>query len=31
MINRIKVIPKRKNEPLFSGYIQISEDDWRIP
>jgi len=30
MINRIKVTPKRKNEPLFSGYIQITEDDWRI-
>jgi len=29
-INRIKVIPRRKNEPLFSGYIQITEDDWRI-
>ena len=29
-INRIKVIPKRKNEPLFSGYIQITENDWRI-
>ncbi len=30
MINRIKVIPRRKNEPLFSGYINIVEDDWRI-
>lgn len=29
-INRIKVIPKRKYEPLFSGYINIVEDDWRI-
>lgn len=29
-INRIKVTPKRKNEPLFSGYIQITENDWRI-
>lgn len=29
-INRIKVIPKRKFEPLFSGYINIVEDDWRI-
>jgi hypothetical protein len=29
-INRIRVIPRRKNEPLFSGYIQITEDDWRI-
>ena len=29
-INRIKVIPRRKYEPLFSGYIQITEGDWRI-
>ena len=30
MINTIKVTPRRKNEPLFSGTIQISENDWRI-
>jgi hypothetical protein len=30
MVNTIKVIPRRKNEPLFSGTIQITEDDWRI-
>lgn len=30
MINTIKVIPRRKNEPLFTGTIQITEDDWRI-
>ncbi len=30
MVNTITVIPKRKNEPLFSGTIQIIEDDWRI-
>lgn len=30
MINTITVIPRRKNEPLFSGTIQIIEDDWRI-
>ncbi len=30
LINRIKVIPKRKYEPLFSGYIYIVDDDWRI-
>lgn len=30
MINTISVIPKRKNEPLFAGTIQIVEDDWRI-
>jgi hypothetical protein len=29
-INKIKVIPKRKYEPLFSGYINITENDWRI-
>src|SRR5437762_1881566 len=29
-IKRIKVITRRKNEPLFSGYLQITEDDWRI-
>jgi len=30
MVNHIKVIPRRKNEPLFEGYIDIVEDDWRI-
>lgn len=30
MINRIKVIPKRRYEPLFNGYINIIESDWRI-
>jgi hypothetical protein len=29
-INRIKVIPKRKYEPLFTGYINIMENEWRI-
>ena len=29
-ISRIQVIPKRKYEPLFSGYINIVEDEWRI-
>ena len=29
-VNHIKVIPKRKYEPLFSGYIDIVADDWRI-
>jgi hypothetical protein len=29
-INKIQVIPKRKFEPLFSGYINIVEDEWRI-
>ena len=30
MIDRIEVTPKRKFEPLFSGYINIIEDEWRI-
>ena len=29
-INRIKVIPKRKYEPLFSGHITIVDDEWRL-
>jgi hypothetical protein len=29
-VNRIRVIPRRKYEPLFSGYINITEGDWRI-
>lgn len=29
-ISHIRVIPKRKYEPLFSGYINIIEDEWRI-
>ncbi len=29
-ISRIKVTPKRPYEPLFIGYINISENDWRI-
>ena len=29
-INRIKVIPKRTYEPLFTGYIHIVENDWHI-
>ncbi len=29
-INHIKVIPRRDYEPLFSGYIDIIEDEWRI-
>jgi len=29
-ISHIKVIPKRKYEPLFSGYIDIVADEWRI-
>jgi hypothetical protein len=30
IINRIQVIPKRKWEPLFNGYIQIVENSWEI-
>jgi hypothetical protein len=30
MIDRIKVTPRRKNEPLFSGYLQIIDGEWRI-
>jgi hypothetical protein len=29
-VNRIQVIPKRNYEPLFSGFIEIMENDWRI-
>ena len=30
LISRIKVMPRRSYEPLFTGYINIIEDDWRI-
>lgn len=29
-VNTIRVIPRRKYEPLFSGIINISDGDWRI-
>ncbi len=29
-VNKIKVIPKRKIDPVFSGYIYIIENSWRI-
>jgi hypothetical protein len=29
-VNRIQVIPRRNYEPLFSGFIEIVENDWRI-
>jgi len=29
-ISKISVIPKRRFEPLFTGYINIVEDEWRI-
>lgn len=28
IINKIQVIPKRKYEPLFSGYVYVVEDEW---
>ncbi len=28
LINKIKVIPKRDNDRIFSGYLYIVEDDW---
>lgn len=30
IINKIKVIPKRNTDPVFSGEIYIVEDSWRI-
>lgn len=30
MINKIEVIPKRKADPVFRGFIYIVENDWRI-
>lgn len=30
MIDRIRVTPRRKNEPLFDGYLQIVDEEWRI-
>lgn len=30
LIDRIKVTPRRKNEPLFEGYLQIVDEEWRI-
>jgi hypothetical protein len=30
MINRIKVIPKRKGKDLFRGYLNIAENFWNI-
>jgi hypothetical protein len=30
LVNRIKVMPRRSFEPLFSGYINIIEDEWRL-
>ncbi|WP_317128732.1 DUF5686 and carboxypeptidase regulatory-like domain-containing protein [Winogradskyella algicola] len=30
LINKINVIPKRKNDPVFSGTIYIVEDQWTL-
>jgi len=30
LVNKIRVIPKRKIDPTFSGHIYIIEDSWRI-
>ncbi|NVK52903.1 MAG: carboxypeptidase-like regulatory domain-containing protein [Flavobacteriaceae bacterium] len=29
-INKIQVIPKRKNDRVFSGFLYIVEDDWAL-
>ncbi|WP_299224269.1 DUF5686 and carboxypeptidase regulatory-like domain-containing protein [uncultured Psychroserpens sp.] len=30
LINKIKAIPKRENDPVFEGFIYIVEDQWTI-
>jgi len=30
LINKIKVTPKRDNDPVFSGFIYIVEDQWTL-
>ena len=30
LINKVEVIPKRQNDPVFSGFIYIVEDQWTI-
>ena len=30
LINKIKVIPKRKNDRVFDGFLYIVEDDWAL-
>ncbi len=30
LINKIEIIPRRKFEPVFSGIIEIVENEWRI-
>ena len=30
LVNKIQVIPKRENDPVFRGYIYIVEDEWNL-
>ena len=30
LINKINIIPKRKNDPVFNGSLYIVEDDWAL-
>lgn len=30
LVNKIKVIPKRNNDPVFEGFVYIIEDSWRL-
>ena len=30
LISKIKLIPQRKNDPVFGGHLYIVEDDWAI-
>lgn len=30
LVNKIEVIPRRKNDPVFRGFIYIVEDTWRL-
>lgn len=30
MIDRIRVTPRRKNEPLFEGFVQVIDGEWRL-
>ncbi len=29
-VNRVEIIPKRKSDPVFSGFIYIQNDTWRV-
>ena len=30
LINKIKLIPKRKNDAVFNGFLYVVEDDWAL-